>query len=188
MVSQSSNYLLLANLKSFSALQLLLEIGDVDIVFTELYDSGMDIIAGIEFIRNNRHHWKKVKLIIFTNVEEPGLVKYLSGMGVQCYLSKRDKLTEITSALNQQDRIKNRISPRLGTQINSEFPCRTPLTMAELNVAWLLARNKTVITISRQMNVSYKTIHTHKTNLMKKLNVADMPQLMKYLSVQHHSF
>ncbi|ROR04695.1 LuxR C-terminal-related transcriptional regulator [Erwinia sp. JUb26] len=147
----------------------------------------MDIIAGIEFIRDNRHHWKKVKLIILTSVEEPGLVKYLTSMEVQCYFSKRDNLTDIIAGLNQQDRIKNRVSPRLYTQLNSENPYRTPLTMAELNVAWLLARNNTVITISKQMNVSYKTIHTHKTNLMKKLNIADMPQLMKYLSVQHHS-
>jgi len=181
-VNQSSNFLLLANLKSFSALQLLLEIGDVDIVFTELYDSGMDII------RDNRHHWKKVKLIILTSVEEPGLVKYLTSMGAQCYFSKRDNITAISSGLNQQDRINNMVSPRLDTQINSESSYRTALTMAELNVAWLLARNNTVITISKQMNVSYKTIHTHKTNLMKKLNIADMPQLMKYLSVQHHSF
>ncbi|MBM7344116.1 LuxR C-terminal-related transcriptional regulator [Pantoea coffeiphila] len=178
----------MANLKSFSALQLLLEIGDVDIVFTELYDSGMDIITGIEFIRNNRHHWRKVKLIILTSVEEPGLVKYLTGMGAQCYFSKRDDITAIISGLNQQDRIQSVVSPRLDTQTNSENAYRTPLTMAELNVAWLLARNNTVITISKQMNVSYKTIHTHKTNLMKKLNIADMPQLMKYLSVQHHSF
>lgn len=165
-----------------------MEIGDVDIVFTELYDSELDIIAGIEFIRYNRHHWKKVKLIILTSIEESGLAKYLSTMGVQCYFSKRDDVTTIISILNQQDGIHYRVSPRLGMPENKENPYRTPLTMAELNVAWLLAKNNTVITISKQMNVSYKTIHTHKTNLMKKLNIADMPQLMKYLSVQHHSF
>lgn len=184
----SPDYLLLANLKTFSALQVMIGVAEADIILMELYDTGLDLAAGISFIKKNRQRWTRSRLVILTTIEEPGLIKYLLTLGVHYCLSKRDSLREIMAGLDFSSSLTRRTSPRLADLLAYSAGLRSALTLSELNVALLLARNNTLNTISLKMNLSYKTIHTHKTNLMKKLNLQDMPQLIKYLAVQHQQF
>jgi DNA-binding NarL/FixJ family response regulator len=54
------------------------------------------------------------------------------------------------------------------------------LTNRELEVFRLLIDGLSLTAIAAQLAISIKTVSTHKANLMDKLNLASMAELMRY--------
>ena len=52
--------------------------------------------------------------------------------------------------------------------------------MRELETLELLAEGNTTKQIAEALHISSKTAETHRANLMKKLNLRNMPELMRY--------
>ena len=52
--------------------------------------------------------------------------------------------------------------------------------MREREVLQLLAEGKTVKHIASQLYLSIRTVHTHRTKIMKKLNIQSVAELTKY--------
>ena len=63
-------------------------------------------------------------------------------------------------------------------------PLHTLLSDRELEVFRLLTRGQSVNAIATQLAISNKTVSTHKTRLMEKLNLSGMAELMRY-AMQH---
>ena len=67
----------------------------------------------------------------------------------------------------------------------AERPPHTRLSERELQVFHLLTTGQSVNAIAAQLVISNKTVSTHKTHLLEKLNLTSMAELMRY-AMQHH--
>jgi len=165
-------------LKGFPPLQSMLDAEMIDILVMEIYDTNLFPMDGIDFIRNNSQHWNNVTLIVCTDVENIFLIRELMKCKARVLISKKDPLECIQHAVNKGITGDYYCSPHLLSVVNSDDN-ELSLTSSELRVMSLLLNNNTPVEISEHLGVSYKTVQTHKRNVMQKLGARNSFGLLK---------
>jgi DNA-binding NarL/FixJ family response regulator len=61
-----------------------------------------------------------------------------------------------------------------------EFPSEHALTSHQREILQLIAEGRTTKDIAQLLDLSIKTIETHRTELMKRLNIHDVAGLVRY--------
>ena len=64
--------------------------------------------------------------------------------------------------------------------IQSHNPPHYSLSPREYQVMLMIASGKTVTAISKELNLSVKTVSTHRTHILRKMNMATNNQLINY--------
>lgn len=159
-------------LSRYQALQIMLDDNVLDILVIELFDDNFQLLDGINFIKRNKQHWKKVKLIILTGVEIPFLIKTAMKFKPSAIVSKRDSEAEINFAIKQTISSKTYCSPEIHRLINDAS--HQSLTVRELHILTLLVGGAKMTQVSAILDISYKTVHAHKYNIIKKSGVNDL--------------
>jgi DNA-binding NarL/FixJ family response regulator len=165
-------------LKGFPPLQSMLDAEMIDVIVMEIYDTNLFPMDGIDFIRRNSQHWNNVTLIVFTDVDNIFLIKELMKCKARVLISKKDDISEIRHAINKGISGDYYCSPNLLAIVNADNN-ELSLTSSELRVMSLLLNNSTPVEISEHLGVSYKTVQTHKRNVMQKLGARNSFGLMK---------
>lgn len=156
-------------LSRYPALQTMLDDMHIDIIIMEIYDDHFSPIDGINFIRRNKHHWKKTQLIILTSIENSYLVKMLVKLKPTAIISKQEELKEIQFAFHRTMDGGCYLSPKIISIItNNKIKS---LTYRELHIFSMLINDDTPTKISQKLGISYKTVQVHKRSLMKKIGV-----------------
>ena len=170
-------------LNRLQPLQIMLDESRLDIVVMDLFGNNYSAVEGLSFINKNQFHWGKVKLIVFTEVEEPFLIKSLIRLKPSAVVSKRDNIKEIKFALLNSASPAVFYSPEILKKI--ETPFHKALSIREIQILSLIIANHTVQEVSEMLNISCKTVHIHKYNIMKKASVKRLAELSHLL--MHHS-
>ncbi|EIC82899.1 response regulator transcription factor [Serratia sp. M24T3] len=165
-------------LKGYPPLQSMLDAEMIDIVIMEIYDTNLFPMDGIDFIRRNVHHWNRVTLIICTDVDNIFLIKELMKCKARVLISKKDDIASIQHAIDKGISGDYYCSSNLLAVVNADNN-QLSLTSSELRVMSLLLNNNTPIEISEYLGVSYKTVQTHKRNVMQKLGARNSFGLLK---------
>ena len=127
-------------------------------------------------------------IIMSMHFEEDTIVEALMS-GASGYIFKGDDLGELTNAIRAVSRGDNYLSPRVSSlvvrQLLAKKGARKELSMdilstRELEVLQLTAEGKTAREIGNLFNISPKTVDNHKANIMKKLDIHDIPSLVKF--------
>ena len=118
--------------------------------------------------------------------------RYVTGAldaGASGYLTKSCSFEELTRAIRLVHDNKTYLSPEIsGIVIEASLgksppakPSKTSvLSMREREVLQLLAEGKSVKQIASQLFISIKTVHTHRSQIMKKLNINSIAGLTRY--------
>ncbi|WP_297201969.1 LuxR C-terminal-related transcriptional regulator [uncultured Pluralibacter sp.] len=171
-------------LNRFNPLQIMLDANYLDVVVMELFDNDYSAVEGLHFINKNQAHWETVKLIIFTEVEEPFLIKSLIKLKPFAVVSKKDSVKDLKFALLNSAPAAAFRSPEILKKIAA--PLHKALSVREIQILSLIIANHTVQEVSEMLNISCKTVYIHKYNIMKKAGVKRLfelsDQLMKYSS------
>jgi DNA-binding NarL/FixJ family response regulator len=109
--------------------------------------------------------------------------------GAMAYLLKQCAVDELLTAIRTVLKNQTYISPCISGVIVDQF-VRTPsktepgvfsrLTDREREVLQLMAEGKSSKEIASQLNLSIKTIETHRMKIMEKLNIHTVAELTKY--------
>ena len=127
-------------------------------------------------------------IIMSMHFEEDTIVEALIS-GASGYIFKGDDLGELTNAIRAVSRGDNYLSPRVSSlvvrQLLAKKGARKELSMdilstRELEVLQLTAEGKTAREIGNLLNISPTTVDNHKANIMKKLDIHDIPSLVKF--------
>ena len=127
-------------------------------------------------------------IIMSMHFEEDTIVEALMS-GASGYIFKGDDLGELTNAIRAVSQGDNYLSPRVSSlvvrQLLAKKGARKELSMdilstRELEVLQLTAEGKTAREIGNLLNISPKTVDNHKANIMKKLDIHDIPSLVKF--------
>lgn len=161
---------------------------EVDLVLSDLH---MPVMNGIETTIRLREKFPKVKIILLTMSEEPGIIKEALIAGIDGYIMKNIEKKELETAIRRvvsgQKYFSEAVVMRLAQVPNQATPSgkdeiseNIPLTPREIEIMQLIIQELTNVEIAEKIFISPTTVETHRRNLMKKLGVSSALGLMKY--------
>lgn len=153
-----------------------------------ILDLHMPKVNGLAVLKHVNEYFPATKVIVISMFGDPGMHREVVRLGAKGYLLKNSDREEFILAMNLVMSGKSYYSPVIFQEKNQyqSLPGSTPvvplanLTAREEEVLTLIARGHTNKEIAKKLNVSHKTIDSHRTNLMKKLSVHNVTDLVKY--------
>jgi two-component system response regulator NreC len=147
---------------------------------------------GLEATSIIKRDHPETSVVILTMHSEPSLVKAVINYGANGYLLKNADRHEFIDALLKVAEGKSYFSPELTRSLVSEGAKSSPfltsnpslllskLTEREIEVLRLIAEGLSNKEIGDQLFISHRTVDTHRTNLMKKLDIHNIAGLIKF--------
>ncbi|MCX7556525.1 response regulator [Xanthomonadaceae bacterium JHOS43] len=157
-----------------------------DVVLCDLHLPG---ISGLEVTDRLIRSGSQTKVIVVSAQEDGPLPRRVLSAGAHGYLGKAAPAEELLRAMRDVAKGKRYISSTVAQQmaITSLDTAGSPfeqLSVRELEVAMLLVQGMRMTVIGDNLNLSSKTVATHKYNLFAKLQVSDIASLTR-LALQH---
>ena len=156
-----------------------------------LMDLVMPIMDGIEATKEILSKWKEAKIIIVTSFIDDEKVYPAISAGAKSYLLKTSSASEIAQAIRDTYRgegvFEKEVSEKLEHrhEVEEEFRLFEELTSREKEVLLLIAQGKSNQEIADECFITLKTVKTHVSNILSKLQVEDRTQATIY-AFKHH--
>lgn len=156
-----------------------------DIVLMDIGMPGMDGLAATRAILQN---YPQVRIIALTQHENREYVLPTLRAGAKGYVLKRAPDDTLVRAIRTVAAGGSFLDPRVADVVTASLrqqgaapvdPLET-LTEREREVLQLLASGKTYQEIADTLFISVKTVDFHRTNLMRKLNLANRAELIQF--------
>ena len=156
-----------------------------------LMDLVMPEMDGIEATKEILSKWKEAKIIIVTSFIDDEKVYPAISAGAKSYLLKTSSASEIAQAIRDTYRgegvFEKEVSEKLEHrhEVEEEFRLYEELTSREKEVLLLIAQGKSNQEIADECFITLKTVKTHVSNILSKLQVEDRTQATIY-AFKHH--
>jgi DNA-binding NarL/FixJ family response regulator len=186
-LNQLTDYKVITTASNGKELLKSLEIVEPDIV---LLDIDMPVLNGIETLKEIKKHYPGIKTIILTMHEEKSLVKKMTDLGANGFLFKNSDIEELIIAMEsvmngipyfsvslRNELINNDLIGNNESNIDSK---KSLLTEREIEIIKLIVEGLSNKEIADKLFISPRTVDTHRTNLMKKLEVNNVAGLVRY--------
>lgn len=155
---------------------------EIDVCLLDINMPGLD---GIETAKIIRQRKPETRIIMLTTYNDREIISELVHAGVSGYMLKNSDKEELVEAINKvmrgrhyfSDEVEKIILEGLTEKKNTEV---IPLTDRELEVVQLLAREYTNDEIAAELHISYRTVETHRKNIMQKTKSGNLAGLIKY--------
>jgi DNA-binding NarL/FixJ family response regulator len=153
-----------------------------------ILDISMPKLRGLEVIQDIRTHYPDVQVLMLTMHKNPEYLSHALGAGAAGFLLKEDADPELLEALATIRRGKTYLSPGI-SQVLPELlrrgiqPDGTPqnvLTHREREILRLLSDGKSSKEVGDLLFISLRTVQNHRANIMRKLKVRRIADLIKY--------
>jgi len=149
-----------------------------------LMDLIMEEMGGIDATREVRKISPHTQVVVLTSYHEDALIFPAIKAGALSYLLKNSLPEEVVDAVRaaarREARLHSRIAGRLMQEVAGTRPSVDALTARELEVLKLIASGMSNKQIANTLHVSHKTVKTHVSNLLSKLQLADRTQAAVY--------
>ncbi len=159
-----------------------------------LLDIALPGLSGIELTRRLTQVLPKSRVLILTLHEDLGLMREALRAGAAGYVIKRAVDVELTNAIFTVARGDLYVHPAMTRALlKGDLPATeeqspaVPLTPRELEVLRLIVEGNSNRQIGQILNLSVRTVDTHRANLMAKLGLRDRAELVQYAN-QHQLF
>jgi DNA-binding NarL/FixJ family response regulator len=153
-----------------------------------LLDITMPGLTGIELAARIRKEQIPTKVIILSmHMNEEYIVRAVKA-GVAGYLLKGADPVELEFAIKAALSGQTYLSPGISKHIVEDYVRRVgpadtlldQLSPRQREILQLVAEGKNMKTIAGDLNISIKTVETHRAALMERLGVRDVPGLVRY--------
>lgn len=156
-----------------------------------LLDLSMPGRNGIELIRQIRAEAPKLPILVLTMYEEEQYAVRAIRAGALGYLTKESAGTQLVNAIRRVASGRPYISMEVAEQLalnmiapENEQP-HTLLSNREFEVFTMLAAGRTITEIAGQLHLSVKTISTHKTRILHKMQMSTLSEIVQY-AIMHN--
>jgi len=154
-------------------------------------DISMPLLNGIEATRQIRKLSPETEVLILTMHDADQMVQQVMDAGARGYILKDDADRNLVAAVDAVRRHKTFFSSRLSGQLGAPGLPGTPageraprsrgrLTQREREIVQLLAEGKSNKEVAGVLNISVRTAETHRANIMLKLNLHSIVELVRY--------
>lgn len=157
-----------------------------------ILDINMSPVNGMEAARYIREHRPQVKTIVLSTYNDKAFITEMLLAGVAGYVLKNATRAEMVDAIHTVMRGKTYFSKEVHENIVSDYVNRVKekkdqsqeneatLTQRETEIVKLLANEYTNEQIATALNISYRTVETHRKNIMHKTKAQNLAGLIKY--------
>ncbi|MBL8055752.1 MAG: response regulator transcription factor [Anaerolineales bacterium] len=144
-----------------------------------LMDLLMPVMDGLTAITEIRRDLPEIEIVALTSVLEDSIVTDVVRAGAIGYLLKDATGEEVVQAIKAASAGEVHLSPQAAARLVRDV--RAPdnpqaLTARETDVLKLLAQGKSNKEIAQALNIGEKTVHSHVSNILSKLNVPSRTQ------------
>ena len=152
-------------------------------------DIEMPNLNGIEATRQIVHELPGVKVIALSERSDRHSVREMLKAGASGYVPKQCPFQELVCAIQNVVSNQTYLSPQISRTVVEGYihhlskhddSAYSVLTPREREVLQLIAEGKSTKVIAKELYVSAKTIDWHRSQLMKKLGVQSVAELVKY--------
>jgi two-component system response regulator NreC len=147
-------------------------------------DISMPILNGVEVAREVRLSSPKTKSILLTQHDERQYIFEALEAGVKGYVLKSQAFGDLVQAIKQVSRGQPYFSPGVSAAVvevfHSKSERRNLLTARERQVLQLIAEGESTKDVASLLGITVKTAESHRTALMKKLNIHEIASLVLY--------
>ncbi len=155
-----------------------------------IIDIGMPLLNGLEATRQILKNRPNTKVLVLTMHESEQVVQQVLEAGARGYLLKSDASRDLVRAVEELLRNKTFFTSKVAQLVLDTFLRRRPrtdetstsnvLTPREREVVQLLAEGKSTKEVASALNLSVKTAETHRSNIMRKLDIHSVSELVLY--------
>ena len=151
-----------------------------------LLDLSMPGKSGVDLIKQIKIEAPKLPILVLTMHEEEHYAVRTIRAGASGYLTKESAATLLVEAIRRVAAGRLYISPSVAEQLalnimprNDELPHQR-LSDREFEVFQLLASGASVTEIAEKLHLSVKTVSTHKTRILQKMDANSLADIVKY--------
>ena len=151
-----------------------------------LLDLSMPGKSGMELIRQVKAEKPKLKILVLSMHEENQYAVRAIKAGASGYLTKDSASSQLVFAIRKLAAGGAFISAEVAEQLARDAHGATDalphstLSDREYQVFRMLAAGDSLTEIADRLNLSIKTISTHKARLMQKMNIGNQAELIRY--------
>jgi DNA-binding NarL/FixJ family response regulator len=154
-----------------------------------ILDISMPNLRGLEAIREIKKTYSKVKILVLTMHKKKEFLRQALLDGADGFLLKEDAGSELIRAVQTVRNGGKYLSPLLSgilTSLAVEEEKTEVLTIREKEVLKLMAEGKRTKEIAAALYISPHTVRRHRSNILEKLNIKNMADLVKYAISQSY--
>jgi len=156
-----------------------------------LLDISMPGLTGIEVTRRLKKMLPETRILILTVHEDESLLQEAIQAGASGYIVKRAVESELIDAIRAVWRGDLYVHPAMTRALLKEMSTPTPplsgndapvetLTPREVEVLRLIAQGYTNRQMANMLSISVRTVESHRSNLMGKLDLHSRVELVRY--------
>jgi DNA-binding NarL/FixJ family response regulator len=153
-----------------------------------LLDVGMPNLNGLDAARQILAANPRTRVLILTMHDSEQIVREVLEVGARGFLLKTDAARDLVSAVEALQRRTTFFTSSVAEIVlngylnrrSDDRPVKDRLTAREREVVQLLAEGKTSKEVAVALNLSVKTAETHRTNVMRKLDLHSVADLVRY--------
>jgi len=156
-----------------------------------IMDITMPELNGLEAARKIRKTFPNVEVLILSVHYSDQLIREIVSAGVRGFLVKGDSERDLITAVEALSKHKSFFTPRAtdviinqlqGSGASEEEPELTGhrLTPREREIVQLLAEGRSSKQVAQSLSISVKTAETHRANIMRKLELHSVSELVRY--------
>jgi DNA-binding NarL/FixJ family response regulator len=156
-----------------------------------ILDISMPDLNGVEAARRIRKASANTEVLVLSMHYSDQLIREIVDAGVRGYIVKSDSDRDLVIAVETLAKHKPFFTPHATEVILSKFNpgggvteipelIRERLTSREREIVQLLAEGKSSKEVASSLGISVKTAETHRANIMRKLELHSVSELVRY--------
>ena len=158
-----------------------------------ILDIGMPSLNGLEATRHILKNQPQTKILILTLHDSDQVVREVLNAGARGFLLKSDAARDLVAAVEALRRDKTYFTSKVAAMVLEGYlkqgaapaaapaqPSRSRLTPREREIVQLLAEGKSTKEVAVALGLSVKTAETHRSNIMRKLELHSVSDLVLY--------
>ncbi len=138
--------------------------------------------SSLETVPAIRAQSPETQIVILTMQNEPAYARQAMRAGVLGYVLKEAADAELVEAVRRAAAGDIYMNPRLGARVAAEPPPGPPdgLSERQVEVLRMIALGHTNVEIADELDLSVRTVETHRANIQQKLQLGSRSELVLY--------
>ena len=152
-----------------------------------ILDIGMPNLNGLAAARQILQNEPRQRILILTITESEQVVREVLEVGARGFVLKSDAARDLLAAVDALQQHRTFFTSQVGEMVLNGYlqgshkpPTLPTLTPREREIVQLLAEGKSTKEVASILDLSVKTAETHRSNIMRKLNIHSVSELVLY--------
>jgi DNA-binding NarL/FixJ family response regulator len=148
-----------------------------------LLDIAMPVLSGLAVLQQVRASGLATRVLLLSMYDNDEYVAEAMRAGASGYLVKDAAVEELALALDALRRGDVYLSPAISRKLAQAFAAGRAapgLTARQAQVLRLIALGRSSKEVARELDLSIKTVETHRTQIMDRLEIRDLAGLVRY--------